>query len=393
MLSPLDVASGLVLMWCLFGIFALGFSIHKNKYQLDSKIVENSDSLENFPLSILSLISVAASIYSTYFYTGKGIQEVVLSIVSSLSLYNDYQAFFEDQALGSFSLSKLPAIFSSFALKSILIYSTIFMFSSNNKRSKLDKLWYSLILISYLFFSLARGTSFELFEILVLIWFCVKIKFFINQKKSKIISANKIFMLLIALASISLYNYNIQARYSFSDDIGCPTAQLCMATNSLILHISAPIAQLSNKLSGYFTFGILFSSVFITDIWMSSFGSFVTYLFPSAFTSSNDIQVQICDIFLDCGAAWKPDVLKIIQNVGFLGLVFLIFTLGLFCRKLMAMILREPDFIKITLIFFIFLSMISIPIGNFVTASSSNIILLTLVVIIFVVKNIKFRTY
>ncbi|MGB8600140.1 MAG: hypothetical protein WCE88_11715, partial [Burkholderiales bacterium] len=128
-------------------------------------------------------------------------------------------------------------------------------------------------------------------------------------------------------------------------------------------------------------------------VWMDSCGSFVNYLFPFSSMSSNDIQTQICDVLLDCGAAWKPDVLKIIQNVGFLGLFFLIFFIGVSCRKLMVLIFRNPDLNQIVLIFYIFLLMISMPIGNFVTASSSNIILLLTALTFFVVKKFKFRTY
>lgn len=392
-MKPFDIAAGLFLMWGLFGVFLLGFSIHRNTLQHDFKNIKNAGNLKVFPLSILSITSVAASLYSTNFYTGKGIEEVIFSLVSSLSLYNDYQTFFNDQSLGEFSLLKVPAIFSSFALKLILIYSTIFIFVSNLKKRNIDIFYYSLILASYLFFSLARGTSFELFEILVLVWYCIQIKYLINGVKPSIFSLNNIYLLIAGLASIILYNYNIQARYSFSENIDCPTTQLCMANDSLIMSISEPLAQLSNKLSGYFTFGILFSSVFIKDIWINSPTSFITYLLPASFIPANDIQFQICNVLLDCGVAWKPDVLRIIQNIGFFGLIAFIFTLGTFSRLLMKLILKKPDFIKIALFFFVFLLMISMPIGNFVTVSSSNILLLITIIIIFVINHIKFKFY
>lgn len=385
-----DVASGLLLMWILWFLFVRGFSSSKtmteNFYRGSSVCKE----LKAVPYAWLAVISFVVSIFATYFYTGKGVQEVFLSLTSGDSLYMDYQKYFTEQGLAEFSISKIPAIFAFFVMKLILIISTVSFFIKEKKNSFSNLVYYILILCSYLYFSIARGTSFELFEILMLLWFCMALRRFIFNLKPERFRIKKLILPIMCVAAIFLYNYNIQARYSGSGaDVAAPTDELVIDRDSIVYFLSEPLANLSNKLSGYFTFGLFFTSTFITHKWLNDGLLFITYLFPFSIVTMPSITNQMCSVVIDCGAAWQPDTLKIIESVGFIGLFGFVYSLGLFCKWLMCSILVDLNYNKILLFFYLSLGMISMPIGNFVLVSSANIILLSITISLFLFRMLR----
>jgi hypothetical protein len=101
----------------------------------------------------------------------------------------------------------------------------------------------------------------------------------------------------------------------------------------------------------------------------------------------------MCGVLIDCGAAWKPDFLKAIDTIGILGIFFIVFAIGLFASNLIKQINSNTEPLNlnmktIILLYFIFLFMVSLPIGNFVFASSSNTII---AVYLFINQLYKFK--
>lgn len=332
------------------------------------------------PLPIAAMVAVASSLFATKFYTGQQIQSVIVALSSGTSLYNEYQKYFAQEDIAQFSLNKVPAILSLYLLKVSVLYGFIRVTIIEAKIKFLHIILLVIIILAQMFFSLARGTSFELFEIILLMWFCLSLRAHLQQKKVWLITKSKVIFAISAMAALSLYSYNISARYSFGEIQSCATGELCFSSDTLLYNISPGLAQLSYKLSGYFTFGIFYTSHVIQNYWLTDFSNFISLLTPVGLEQTKLVPGFLCDITLDCGAAWSPDFVSYLINFGFLATLLFFCFFGYFCKILLWKISQGKSIVQIGALFYLFLSMVSLPVGNFITASSANILMVVTIV-------------
>ena len=75
---------------------------------------------------------------------------------------------------------------------------------------------------------------------------------------------------------------------------------------------------------------------------------------------------------MDCGASWTPYVVYMIDKVGVILSLVIIFLLGLFLGSEEKRMTIKPSFISYVFLFYSVFFVLSLPVGNFVFTSSSN---------------------
>ncbi|OQA22235.1 MAG: hypothetical protein BWY63_00927 [Chloroflexi bacterium ADurb.Bin360] len=376
-LTVSDIFAGLVLTWTLGLVFVLAFVHWEPPTMIQSASPQEAREERRRVrfLVLASVMSVAISILLIRFYTGNTPSQVFVSLLQQESLYHRYQTYFQEQELWRFSLQKVPVVLLSALLKLSLVYTFISVLAL--RRSLTAGRFVILVVTgaSYLLFSAARGTSFELFELFLLIGFSLTIRGMIWQADTGSRRKSSVVLLALAVAFLTLYSYNISTRFGTSlSTYYCVTLELCKNPESLLYLVSPALGELSFLLAGYFSFGIFFSSSFISSIWSSSFSNLIRGLFPLGFTGSYGIREGVCDRIIDCGSAWMPDSMVLLQYLGVVGLVALTFALGRIARLLTARATGVRDLYAAEVLYFVVLAMFSLPVGNFLLISSSNIL-------------------
>lgn len=388
----ISVLSGFILAWFFFTVFFLGANskITLTGYKLHHfNLRPNASDSKLFGLKSIALVSIFASLYAANFYTGKSPPEVVASLVLNVSLYNDYQQYFAQQNLAAMSVKKIPAIFSMFFMKFAAVYGFICVLVLRKKVLFSHCLCLLVIAMASLYFSIARGTSFEFFELMLLLWFSLSMRSIKHATRKVIFSRSRLFLVFMGVLALFAYSYNVSARYSFGDEIRrCITNELCLDSESVLFGLSSPLAMLSFKLSSYFTFGIYYTSHFVNEFLLASFSNLFMLMFPLSASYEEAIYYDfLCGVYLDCGASWIPDLILFVMNMGLIIVFLSIYLLGRFIRTLSTYVFSTNDFFGYTMMYLIFLSMVSLPIGNFLTISSANILLLVMTVCLFMAKK------
>ncbi len=382
-----DFLPGLFLTAIVYLFFIVGFaggqpSINGIKKEIKFNLIK-------FPPKVVIVLAICLVAYTIKYYTGGDIGSVIRGLAAKESLYNNYQAYFQEENLGVFSFQKIPAILSNALIKFFVLYVYIRTISVSGYINWRGVAYVFSVSIIYLTFSIARGTSFELFELLVLCVFSLMMRSHIHGVK--ISRRTLVFVTLFAFFAVALYSYNISARYGFEEVAICSADQYCLDRGSVLYSLFPFAGDLSFKLSGYFLFGLFYLSQLINVLWDSSVQVIVSSFFPGmiSFIGVDSVGL-ICRRTIDCGAMWIPDLAVIVVNFGFLGAIALIFLLGFVSRNVLGCIKKYGSFSSIIILYFVFLFMLSLPVGNFISVSSSNVLNLSFAIVLFLYKRFKF---
>ena len=377
--SIYDFLPGLIIMWIFFYIFY--FSFRKSQYNFS---LIHSDIDKKYFIGLTLLFFGFYPLYIEY-YTGTSMISSLLSIGSGVSNYYNYQNNFLEKGLGGFSLNKLPYILGHGILKFSFLYLFFSYFLFQKNRPFLTLICIILMFFVFFLVGLSRGTSFEIFEIFNFILFAFVISKM--QKNKRLIFNVKSFLLfnfLVVISVIFFMNHIIE-RYGGNLDF---TSLANYNQNSLISSISPFFSILLFSLYGYFSFGLHFTSTIFYNLWSDSIDGFFSIFFKDGiqlFGISVSYR-EYANNFIDVGAQWTPDIVSLFQNIGLLGGILFIFFLGLISRFLIKKI--NYSVTSVILLFYSYFYMISLPIGNFVSVSSSNQICIFLG-FIFLVLNRK----
>ncbi|MEL4242478.1 hypothetical protein [Shewanella xiamenensis] len=333
-------------------------------------------------LMIFAFFSIPASLYATNFYTGLNPVELFLKVfLESKSSYNDYQSYFQENNLGAFSISKLPAILSNTFVKLLVIvnFYILYMVDSVFTRKRF-KLSLFLSLVSFVYFSIARGTSFEFFELIALNLFLIL--YSSNMTIKKFAFSKKFFKLIIfSIFCLLVYSFNISMRYSGGYVPGCHSAIFCYQENNML---PDGIALILFKISGYFVFGFYYLSQFINYVIYES-GDFFVFLFTSMAVLDSQVTSRfLCESHFDCQAMWSPSLETWSIDYGFLTTILLIYFFVLLATLTYRARHVVGYFSVFVINYTIFLQFIAFPVGNFVgTSSATKLILLGSILFVF----------
>lgn len=320
-------------------------------------------------LAVLLLLSFLLSLYAINFYVGAGVSEMVASISSGQSMYSEYQNHFKESGASDFSMAKIPAILALFYSK--LLFLTLclraFVLDVDCRRLKLAAV---LAALPVLLFSLARGTSFELFEL----GFAVMFVIFAKKTIGQVVHGRVLLgTALVAVLMVMLYNYNINVRYGFSYYYSCSNS-FCFDEDSYVATYAPGLADILFKMSAYFYFGIHYTSNLIGDV-VSNPGMLFELFLPLNYLINEEfVPKRLCGSLLQCGPTWAPDIEVLLYRVGIFGCFIAIFCLGIFSKRLSPN--SSSSVPGLIVLYYIYLYMISLPVGNFVFVSSANTLVL-----------------
>lgn len=333
-------------------------------------------------LVIFGFLSIPASLYATNFYTGLNPAELFIKVLlESKSSYNEYQSYFQENNLGAFSFSKLPAILSNTFVKLLVIvnFYVLYMTGSFFTRKRF-KLSLFLSLVSFIYFSIARGTSFEFFELIALNLFLIL--YTSNLTIRKFLFSKKFIKLIIfSIFCLLAYSFNVSMRYSGGYVPGCHSAVFCYQENNML---PDGVALILFKISGYFVFGFYYLSQFINYVIYES-GNFFVFLFTSMAVLDSQVTSRfLCESHFDCQAMWSPSLETWSIDYGFLTTILLIYFFVLLATLTYSARHIVGYFSVFVINYTIFLQFIAFPVGNFVgTSSATKLILLGSILFVF----------
>ncbi|REH38854.1 hypothetical protein DFR26_1019 [Paraperlucidibaca baekdonensis] len=329
---------------------------------------------------VVFLISsqLVLSIYAGKYYTGLNFSNAFQNLFLGDSNYAIYQAYFDSESLGSFSINKLPAIFSVFYVKFIFIFMLYFFVVKKDGR-------YDFLVVLFSAFSIVvlavfRGTNFEFFEILVALVcsFYIRSIFNSNYKFP--------FFKVFALASFLVFIYVIQImfRYSFEYSISCNNAY-CYDYESVFHQLLPVISSAFYKLSAYFYFAPDYMARWF--IYYLDNNLFLTVFVPGNGVFYEYTGKWLCGEEFSCGPTWAPDFEVFTYFLGLPLVALLIIFLAFFQKYLK--IAAGLNFIDFLGFYLIILQLYALPVGNFLFVSSANQLMLILFLTLFVFRYLS----
>lgn len=367
-----EILPAIIIMWINYFAFCLGYSLNKRNYtELPIDKQKNNSLLlmrkKSFLLTI-AVISIIFSILAVKYYTGQSPMSVFQNLTTDKSLYYEYQKYFQNQQRGVFSLNKIPFILMLFYVKFMLIYSFVTFFILKDKTTRFEKLYLMLITISFIYIGIARGTSFEFFELYILVTFIV----FSRYKKKNRLPIKQLFK-IISLSGIMIYIFysgiiarGIVLNNQISRDIHYDP-------NAIMSILPPFFSFVTLVIFGYFGFGFFYVSKYVSDVWFSSLEFIIAGFLPLGIRAVGMRNVtDYMREMIDMGAMWHPDVALLINNFGFLGLFFICFFIGALSQYIYKETYNGGNVLIFVSGYVVLLQMLSLPIGNFISTSSAN---------------------
>ena len=378
----------IVFLWLTYGLFCVGIRLGTSKSIV--KTYANAQVLTLLTSKKIFIFTLCVLVFTPLyvkFYTGNSLFQSLILFFSGSGLgadstYYTYQTHFNDANLGQFSLTKLPYILINGVLKYLLWFFVIGVVGYCNKGLKLKNTLLVICLLMFFFVGISRGTSFEAFEILLIILYSVLNRASYFEGKSWVSGRTKYLTYSFIMLGILYFIISKSMRYEGDIIFTDVTETLKVDKSSFIIQYLPVLGLLLNNISGYFLFGPFFISSAITNIWLSSVSGFLSILFPFGtvlFGLGDSYRKIICENFIDCGAAWVPDSMVLIGNIGIIGYVLVVMFLGFLSSKCYEK--TNVGSLKHSLVLFIIvLVMFSLPIGNFITASSASVLVVVIAI-------------
>lgn len=366
--SFVDFLPGIILMWIFYFIFKLGTSLKIPKKFNKFCVIENEGKINKSAIIIALSHLLFYPIYIK-FYTGSSVSDIINALNSGLSTYAMYQENFKSANLSQMSLTKLPLIIGHGVLKFFFILTVFKVVVFNKKVLKHEICCMIIMVIVILFVGISRGTSFELFEIVIVFLFAYAARRILQgySKMFPIKVVLRISIFFIIVSSYFAYNINVRMgeNFNFFDADG-------FDKSAIVYQISKPLALILYSLHDYFLFGLYFNSTILTKLWLTSIDGFFSFLIPNGFFIfgiDEDLR-SYANKFIDVSSNWEPDSSVYIISFGVIITLIMVFLLGFFAKYLSSLVFNNLS--ALILLYYIFYFFISLPVGNFISVSSAS---------------------
>jgi len=373
-ISFLQFLPGILLMWLYYFAFIMG-SVKRGKVNLQGFVPLEYFGGYNKVVIIITILHLFFYPLYINFYTGSSVIEIIGSLKDGVSTYALYQRNFEDAGLNAFSLVKLPFIFGNGILRFFFLIA-IFRTIAYGKIIMIHEYICIFLMVSMIIFvGISRGTSFELFDITTVFLFSFAVRRILRGYKTMFSNGIVLKIVLFIIVVSGYFAYNITIRmgdnFSFFDSNDFDKA-------SIVYQISKPMSLVLYMLYSYFLFGLHYTSVLISELFLGSVEGFFVALIPDGITIlDGDIDFSVyVNRFIDIGVMWRPDSAFIIQNFGILLVFLMIYLLGFFSKYLSGLICNNLS--SLVVLYFIFYFFLSLPVGSFIIVSSANQIAIVL---------------
>jgi len=328
----------------------------------------------NFIILVMLLgIQFVSVNIATYFYTGSNPVSAVIDTLNGANTYSAYQTHFKDAGIsGTTPLTRFIYIILLTISKLIFIVILTDYFVQKSSKSFIRLLFLFTATGIYLSFGLARGTFFEVFEIAVAYVLVTQVCKGPNLVKKQF-SMSQLLGLSTFFALPILFIFNTMRRFDSTSDyfnVNC-SSNFCFNPYGVVPSLEYILFIFST----YFSNGLYILAELLDRTLR---GEIISYLIPlqSYFDSSiteKGVRGIMCENYVNCNFVWVPELITLISIFGIFSLfaVLLLYQLAL---KIEMRLLSKFNLFSLPVLYFLLLFILSLPVGNFFTISSSSIL-------------------
>lgn len=389
LVAPTDIPFTNRLIACLLSLlffWTAYFPIKRDRIRGAILVTPISDMSKSTKVTLVLTQFIFIEIASR-FYTGSGLLDGINGLFEGANTYRSYQKFFSESQISSQPpYMRLHIIFLLALGKLIFVAITCEFYLSSYKNSLFSIVTFLLSIIIYVSFGLTRGTFFEVFEVAIAnIYFSMISKYTkpLNIRKALISISKRIGLALLPV----LFVFNAMRRY---DDPLQFLQHVCSSNFCFSPYdISFSIEYVLYLLSTYLSNGIYSVSVFYEQVLSGNSTEYLIPLYGYFLPDSQAVGVRgaICELYLNCRFVWVPDLTIFMSLFGLAA--FLAVPLFIqYAHRLEISLMRRGTIGSYILLFYIAVFLISLPVGNFITTSSANILGL---IITAIATQVQFR--
>lgn len=371
-----DILWGLTYLWICYLFFYLF-----NKRIIAIKGFVGEREIHEYRIKhifISSCLCVVGVVFAVRFYTGNMPSAVLSNLKSGVSLYQSYQNYFANNGLGILQWVKIPAIVANIFVEFIFIYSYINTIILDNKKHK-EVLIMVIATLSKIYFGVARGTNFEMFEIAFLAIYC-----FWTRKASQTQKIRRILLMVLGVvACVFIFDFVIAMRGNHGNYVWI-SQEIYTDYESGIVEKYPVLSKLIARLGSYFSFGTFVTSYYFTNYFADSIYNFITGIIPIGNMASMSSLPSTAETAHLKSVCWTPDLYVVIKYIGVIGGPFVYGLLGNIYRRLKTLSENHKSDIFFEMAkYFVIYELFSLPIGDFIWVSSAT--RMTFLITVFVI--------
>jgi len=387
--------TGLFSIWMLYLALFLGSYSSKKQRLSNDNITSTKKSfifsnIANWPDSyyfINVVICWICSILSAKFYTSRNFNDVFTGLINGSGGYAIYQKYAKEANIGAFTMAKLPYFI-------MLTYSTFMTIWSmvgillDNKKKKLSQIIYVIaIMMSYLYFGVARGTNYEMYIVFISFVYCILSR---KERRNHVNKQNKKRLLLVVLIGIMVvivFRIVVEKRgYIFNNQI---CLEITYDSEKIVAQLFPTITTMGLAIFRYLGWGI-FTIGYMKWNAMESARTILAMLIPRGQTVLyNNTWVELTKQTVSVGVGWVPDYMSLLDYLGIPLMLIIVFFIGQFYSSLKSS--NNPKLLIDLLGLFLFIEMLSLPVGNFVVTSTPIVLSLFVCILWFCKANINYK--
>lgn len=388
---------GLTGMWLTYAFFWLGScsvnSLHtyyaqgedeKNMFPF-AKIAE----WKNWQYILNAIVCWICAILSARYYTGQNFLSVIAGVISGGAVYREYQSYFANAGLATFTFAKIPYILMLTFVISMLFFGMIGITQSGKKIKFLQVLYLISVCLSQLYFGAARGTNFETYTVFILLAFC-----FLNRSeggKERRLNYKAIaIVFILGLIMVFIYRTVISNRgVEFNNSI-CP--EISYQSDRFLSIIFPTMTNIVLSVFSYLGYGIYEIGVTFYEIILQSPFSMLMGCIPTGFDLAygQSLPLLLGDT-IDLGARWVPDFVFLLNGLGMFFYYGVILIVGCYVARIRTK--GYPKLLVDLIYAIVFVEMLSIPVGNFLTASTPNELFVLAVILWYLKCRLNIRLF
>ena len=369
-------------------ILAFFFTIY---FKDSAKLAKNENLRRLTPIPsgtkiLLVIFQLSLTNFAVTFYTGTNLLSGLLGAISGQNTYQAYQDFFRESDIAvSGVFSRIQFILALAIGKLIFVFIVADFFSNTAKKTILSlSILVSSILI-YASFGFARGTFFEVFEITVAIGYF----FSICRSRKTIKSANVGVNLLKLVSFIGLPYFFIKNTMRRYDDKLDYFEHLCSSNFCFETYgINLTLEYFTYIFATYFSNGPYALSVYFYNLLTIKSTEYLIPLWGYIMSDYQEPGVRglLCERYVDCSFVWMPDILIFLSLFG----IFAFFFSNIFVQWAITLeqrLMSKRTHAAFVTNYFILIFLLSLPVGSFLTVSSSNMLGLFISVLMIVLPT------
>lgn len=323
-------------------------------------------------------VVLAASVLAAFYYTGKTPSEVFSYLGSDRSLYASYQEHNRMLLAAGGTGWMNPYFMFLVYVKVVLLASILSIIPRGDPIRTREVLLLVSACAAQAYLGLARGTGLEFFQMGSLLIFAMLMRPRLARR-----GAVRGIVLFTVVALAFLYSSLLSARgvTALSLESG---GDVRLDPEGLGYVLGDSTVSFFLTFYDYFGFGFHYVASYWSDIWLTSWTNMLAGMLPLGYGSVGLDPLALMPQVVVMGPRWHPDSVQIMASIGFVGLMVVSVILGRVSRVLE----HKGSLASAVLLYYAFLQMLSLPVGNFVWIDVTNVVIIVFLSVILVLRSV-----